>query len=249
MKKIVFVLALVGLIFVGCKSEAKKQDKKEEVLATNLQQSAFKISGMTCEVGCAKKIQSDLSKKEGVVDAKVVFLDSIATVKYDAAKIDRAGLATFIEGIADGKTYEVIKISDVETASGAKQCKPGCTKQCSGATKSMTAKACTKKCKDAKAQKQCGPNCKGECGSGKAANGTQAKKPCSPTCVGECDSTKKATAKSCSPSCKKECTKKSTTATKKQCSPNCTGKCGDKKKETAKSCSKDCKKECCSTKA
>ena len=44
------------------------------------------ISGMTCQIGCAKAIQSKLSKKEGVADVVVVFTDSIATITFDSNK-------------------------------------------------------------------------------------------------------------------------------------------------------------------
>ncbi|WP_240614789.1 hypothetical protein [Polaribacter filamentus] len=35
---------------------------------------------MTSEIGCAKTIQSKLSKKEGVLGAKVIFTDSMQTL-------------------------------------------------------------------------------------------------------------------------------------------------------------------------
>lgn len=235
MKKVVFLLALIGLVFVGCKNETKKQDKKTEAIAENIQKSSFKISGMTCNIGCAKKIQSDLSKKEGVINAEVVFSDSTAIVKYDGTKIDKAGLATFIEGVADGKTYEVTKISDITTTGKAKQCNPNCTKQC-GSTKSSTAKAC---CKDRKK----------ECSTAKVA--ADGKKPCGPSCKGQCESKTTTTVKACCKDRKKECstTKKVGADGKKPCGPNCKGKCGSKKSTTAKACSKNCKKECCASKS
>lgn len=209
MKKIVFVLTLISLVIIGCKNKPKQQENKEvsskEVASSeskNIKKSSFKITGMSCNIGCAKKIQSDLSKKEGVVCAKVVFADSTATVKYDATKIDKAGLATFIEGIADGKTYEVTKISDVKACKKAKKsCGPTCTKQCGSKKK--------------EGKQACKPDCKKKCDKAKK------QKPCSPNCTKQCGSKKKETAKNCSKECKKECC----TAKATSCKPNCTKPC------------------------
>ena len=66
---------------------------------------------MTCEIGCAKTIQSKLSKKEGVASAKVIFTDSIATITFDANKTSTDDLTTFINGIAGGDLYKASKIA------------------------------------------------------------------------------------------------------------------------------------------
>ena len=71
-QKFIFVLLVACFTLIGCQKEIKK-----EIVS-------LAISGMTCEIGCAKTIQSKLTKKEGVLAAKVVFSDSIATVEFDA---------------------------------------------------------------------------------------------------------------------------------------------------------------------
>ena len=76
LKNIIYSVAIACFVLVGCKSEAKKEVVKENV--------ALAISGMTCEIGCAKTIQSKLLKKEGVLQAKVIFNDSIANIEFDA---------------------------------------------------------------------------------------------------------------------------------------------------------------------
>ena len=63
------------------------------------------ISGMTCEIGCAKNIESKLSKKEGVTSAKVIFMDSMAKVEFDRTKTSSEDLITLINGIAGGDSY------------------------------------------------------------------------------------------------------------------------------------------------
>ena len=95
-KSIFFALVLACFIISGCKEH--KEVKKERI--------AFTISGMTCEIGCAKIIQSKLSKKEGVIAAKVVFTDSIATIEFNGNTTSKKELITFIDGIASGNLYK-----------------------------------------------------------------------------------------------------------------------------------------------
>ena len=77
---------------------------------TNIQTVSFAVSGMTCEIGCAKTIQSKLSKKEGVADAVVVFTDSIATITFNSNKTSTEDLSSFITGIAGGNLYTASEI-------------------------------------------------------------------------------------------------------------------------------------------
>ncbi|WP_275315080.1 cation transporter [Tenacibaculum bernardetii] len=144
-QKIIFALTLVSFLAVGCKNEAKKDDatkeEKTEVTA-NTKELSLSISGMTCEIGCAKKIASDLSKKEGVLEANVVFNDSIANVKYDANITNKADLIAFVEGIGSGDMYKASETSK-------KECKEGCTMTC-----------CAKKDTE---KKTCDADCKKEC--------------------------------------------------------------------------------------
>ncbi|CAM1371049.1 conserved hypothetical protein [Tenacibaculum sediminilitoris] len=139
-QKILFALTLISFLAVGCKTEAKKEEtQKVEEIAANVQEASFAISGMTCEIGCAKKIASDLSKKEGVVDAKVIFADSIATVKFDVNKTNKAELMAFVEGIGSGDMYKTLEASK-------KVCEKDCKKEC-GAKTDAEAKACKEDCK------------------------------------------------------------------------------------------------------
>ena len=149
-QKILFALTIVSFLAVGCKNEAKKekndQDQKTEI-TKNTKELSLAISGMTCEIGCAKKIASDLSKKEGVLKANVVFTDSIANIKYDANITNKTDLIAFVEGIGSGDMYKAKEATN-------KACKEGCTMPC-----------CAKK--DAK-KKECKEDCKKECCAKKA---------------------------------------------------------------------------------
>ena len=134
LKKTIVTSLLFCFVLIGCKTEEKKELKKENV--------SLAISGMTCEIGCAKTIQSKLSKKEGVIDAKVIFTDSIANIEFDANTVTKKELIAFVDGIAWGdlykasettkKTHEFTKEckEKCELKEGKKECKENCTMAC-----------------------------------------------------------------------------------------------------------------------
>lgn len=145
-KKIVFALCLVSFTFLSCKTEGKKDATKveNETKIAKAEMVSLNLSGMSCEMGCAKVIESKLAKKEGVLNAQVIFADSIATVKYDANKVNKADLISFVESIGDGTTYKAS-----ETAK--KACEADCKKECDSADKTKKQACvtnCEKKCCD-----------------------------------------------------------------------------------------------------
>ncbi len=71
LKKFLLVASIIGMMSVGCKNETKSEAKtpaQKEQVAAKVEEANFAISGMTCEIGCAKTIASKLSKKEGFVE-------------------------------------------------------------------------------------------------------------------------------------------------------------------------------------
>jgi copper chaperone CopZ len=130
-QKILFAISIACFVLTGCKKEVKKEIKKETV--------SLAISGMTCQIGCAKTIQSKLAKREGVLDAKVIFTDSIATIKYDANITSKKELIAFVDGIAGGDLYKAS-----ESSSKAHVCSDACKEKCD-AKKGKT--ACKEDCK------------------------------------------------------------------------------------------------------
>ena len=104
-QKILFTIVVACLIVAACKTETKKEEVKKEAVAADMQKVSLHVSGMTCEIGCAKIIQSKLSKKEGVTNATVIFSDSIATVAFDRNKTTPKDISSFITSIAGGDVY------------------------------------------------------------------------------------------------------------------------------------------------
>lgn len=134
-KKIIFSFAIACLLIVSCKKETAKAE-----LPVEKAQVALNISGMTCAIGCAKTIESKLSKKEGVLDAKVVFVDSIATIEFDANKTSEKDLIAFVDGIAGGDMYKATVSKKV-----AHSCTENCKKDCDN--KTATKIECKEDCK------------------------------------------------------------------------------------------------------
>ena len=116
MKPKLFLLALLisSISISSCSfNDAKtntKASKNEVAKILKTESVSLAISGMTCEIGCAKTIQSKLSKKEGVSDAEVVFTDSIATITFNSNKTSAEDLSSFITGIAGGNLYTASEI-------------------------------------------------------------------------------------------------------------------------------------------
>ena len=113
-KAIFLLLAISALLIISCSindEKRKTKDLKSDVpRMAKMETVSLAISGMTCEIGCAKTIQSKLSKKEGVADAIVVFTDSIATITFDSNKTSTENLSSFITGIAGGNLYTASEI-------------------------------------------------------------------------------------------------------------------------------------------
>ena len=113
-KAIFLLLAISALLIISCSindEKGKTKDLKSDVLQmAKMETISLAISGMTCEIGCAKTIQSKLSKKEGVADVIVVFTDSIASITFDSNKTSTEDLSSFITGIAGGNLYTASEI-------------------------------------------------------------------------------------------------------------------------------------------
>ena len=110
-QKFICTLLIACFTLTSCNSE-KNTPTKATLSTTEKQEVRLAISGMTCEIGCAKTIESKLNKKEGVLAAKVIFSDSIATVEFDANTLSKKDLIAFVDGIAGGDLYTASEITN-----------------------------------------------------------------------------------------------------------------------------------------
>lgn len=108
------IVSFLSLALVSCK-DAKHDNTTEEKVVTEkimadnakMETTNLAIDGMTCAMGCAKAIEKDLNKLDGVKEAKVDFDTKIATVSFDANVENLASLTKTIEATADGESYKV----------------------------------------------------------------------------------------------------------------------------------------------
>ncbi|MFV8268714.1 cation transporter [Flavobacterium sp. GT2N3] len=121
MKKSIVTVALAASLLVACKqksteivsnetTETTTVIVKKEIAAANLQTASFTVEGMTCAIGCAKTIQEDLTKLDGVQEATVNFDTKLAKVTFDKTVQTPEKLTKVIESVADGKTYKVLNM-------------------------------------------------------------------------------------------------------------------------------------------
>jgi copper chaperone CopZ len=113
--KSLLTFGIVSTLLLSCKDTAlkpvastgKNNTTKEFTVAAKPETASFKIEGMTCAMGCAKTIETKLSKLDGVQKATVNFDNKQATVDFDAAVLTLEKLTKTVEATGDGETYKV----------------------------------------------------------------------------------------------------------------------------------------------
>ncbi|WP_456464287.1 heavy-metal-associated domain-containing protein [Lutibacter sp.] len=118
MKNIIYTL-LITFLFISCNENkketvAKKIEVKNTEVAASYKSIEIDIEGMTCEIGCAKTIQSKLSKVDGVTYSKVNFETKKGIFTYDSNKLNKKDIVNKITGIGGGDLYSVTKTTEIE---------------------------------------------------------------------------------------------------------------------------------------
>ena len=112
-----FYVLLFLVLLTSCKDEKSQNipiSTKNQEIAADLKKVDVSIEGMTCEIGCAKLIESKLAKAEGVNFVKVDFEKKMGRIEYDANKIDEKELANIITRAGGGDLYKVAGIYSVQ---------------------------------------------------------------------------------------------------------------------------------------
>ena len=127
--KLILTAVVIFSMAINCKNSPKVEVKTvengstkiietSEVIAGNFEDienyaaAEFTIKGMTCAMGCAKTIEKKLAKTDGVLSAKVDFENELASVEFDADKIDKDALNKIVTGVSDTYYVHDMKISD-----------------------------------------------------------------------------------------------------------------------------------------
>jgi copper chaperone CopZ len=113
--KLFMLMSVIATLAISCKKEVAadataKTETKVIAEAKKPAKAMLTVEGMTCAIGCAKTIEEDLSKMEGVQKAVVDFDTKIATIDYDAAVLTPDNLVKTVTSAADGKTYTVSSV-------------------------------------------------------------------------------------------------------------------------------------------
>ena len=116
----IFCITTIMTFFISCDQKEAAKDKQEitdekNVVAQNLQQVKVDIDGMTCEIGCARLIQSKLYKADGVTFAKISFEDSSGVITFDQNRINEEGIKAIIERTAGVDLYTVASIHNMDS--------------------------------------------------------------------------------------------------------------------------------------
>ena len=133
MKSFVFSLTLLFAVF-ACTQHSKPEIKEVsttaqmngKVIDGELSETSFSISGMMCKMGCAKTIETNLSKMEGVQEAYVDFETSLATVIYNSSIVQTDDLVKTVTDTGD--SYSVLNITSSSKEKAACCTKKGCSK-------------------------------------------------------------------------------------------------------------------------
>jgi mercuric ion binding protein len=112
-----FYLFLGLMLLASCKNEASQHmsdSANELAVAEDLKKVDVEIEGMTCEIGCARLIESKLAKAKGVNFVKVDFEKKMGRIEYDANVISEKDLANIIASAGGGDLYKVVGMSVVQ---------------------------------------------------------------------------------------------------------------------------------------
>jgi len=110
MKKLLVLILFISITFFSF----QKNRNVPQQTQTNLKHIQVKIIGMTCEIGCARIIESKISKLSGVKFSKVDFAKSIGQFSFDPKITSTEKIITKINGIGGGNLYKVIDYKEVK---------------------------------------------------------------------------------------------------------------------------------------
>ncbi|MFD1314076.1 heavy-metal-associated domain-containing protein [Namhaeicola litoreus] len=115
MQKLIFILSTTFLLlFFSCTKSDKEFKLSQKEVVKEIKKVEVDIEGMTCEIGCAKLIESKLSKTEGVQLATVSFEQKKGVIEFDANLIDEKRINDVIEATGGGDLYTVVRSQLVE---------------------------------------------------------------------------------------------------------------------------------------
>lgn len=147
---------LLVILIVGCttatKPEKKSVNYNEETkvsLSADLSHISFPIEGMTCEVGCAARIEKKVAAADGVQSSKVDFEGKTAYVSFDPTLTSFEDIRATIEGLgADYKVGEAKTCAKYQSGECDKKGEKACCKDKTSCASSKDKNCCKESKKD-----------------------------------------------------------------------------------------------------
>ncbi|OIQ40918.1 MAG: hypothetical protein BM563_01795 [Bacteroidetes bacterium MedPE-SWsnd-G1] len=114
----IYIFTFISIIIFACNTHStpnKKVDKSDlENQVAKFENVEVNIEGMTCEIGCAKLIESKTHKLEGITYANVSFEKGMGQFTINTNKISIEDIEKHINGIAGGELYKVTSTNIVD---------------------------------------------------------------------------------------------------------------------------------------
>ena len=145
--KIGFVsLAIIFSVASCSQTTAQSADTSQEVVKNSIM--AMGIEGMTCAMGCARAIETELKNVDGVSNAVVDFESATASIEFNPGLVSEAGLLAFVNDFKDG-SYTATTMLAQKNDKSKTSCCASKAKACSS-DKQASANKAEKSCAESK---------------------------------------------------------------------------------------------------
>ena len=121
-------LAIIFSLSSCSETTAQSADATQEVVKNSTM--AMGIEGMTCAMGCARAIETELKNVDGVSNAVVDFESATASIEFNPSLVSEAGLLAFVNDYKDG-SYKATTMLAQKNDKSKKSCCASKAKACS----------------------------------------------------------------------------------------------------------------------
>ena len=139
-------LAILFSVASCSESTAQSSDSAQEVVKNSVM--AMGIEGMTCAMGCARAIETELKNVDGVSNAVVDFESATASIEFNPGLVSESGLLEFVNDYKNG-SYKATKMLAQKNDKSKTSCCSSKAKACSSDKKASANKE-EKSCSESK---------------------------------------------------------------------------------------------------
>ena len=139
-------LAIIFSVASCSQTTAQSADITQEVVGNSIM--AMGIEGMTCAMGCAKAIETELKNVDGVSSAVVDFESATASIEFNPGLVSEAGLLDFVNDYRDG-SFKATTMAAKKSGKSKTSCCASKAKACSSDNKTSANKE-EKSCSESK---------------------------------------------------------------------------------------------------